>query len=427
MQVTLTDTPQHANLGADIRSEQLAHQLAGNHTAIESFSHKGYLQEHLQNWQQTLQVAYLCFRNAPSKDVAFSQAGEWMLDNFYIIEQALHQIQQDLPQGYSNQLPKLSETALKGYPRIFALGWEWVRYSQCHLDLAQVATFVQDYQQITPLTIGELWALPTMLRIGILEQLANAVAAITGIDAPETLQAIPSLPSSTTISNEIIVANCFLGLRLLSATNWKKFFEETSRVEKILRDDPAGIYPGMDFDTRNGYRSVIEELARNSFQSEESIAQAAIEFARNAQEKSQITNHAPERKSHVGFYLVDAGRSLLEKLVNYRPGLKAGLRCWFLAHPSSTYLGSIGLVALLIELGLLSYTHAVGGSFTQLVIVSLLGFALALEASISLVNWNVTHEIRPHSLPRMDFSEGIPADFRTMVVVPDSDHKCRRT
>ena len=54
----------------------------------------------------------------------------------------------------------------------------------------------------------------------------------------------------------------------------------------------------------------------------------------------------------------------------------------------------------------------------QLIIVGLLGFALALEASINLVNWDVTHEIRPHSLPRMDFSEGIPADFRTMVVIP---------
>ncbi len=418
MQATLIGTAQQVNPSAEIRLEQLAHQLAGNHTAIESRRHKVHLLEHLKSWKQTLQAAYACFRGAPSKDIAFSRAGEWMLDNFYIVEQTLHLIAQDLPQGYFDQLPKLRETTLKGYPRIFALGWEWVRYNQCQLDLAQAATFVQDYQQITPLTIGELWALPTMLRIGILERLATAVAVMTGIDAPEILQALPNLPASPTITNETIVANCFLSLRLLSATDWKTFFEQVSRVEKILRDDPAGIYPGMDFDTRNNYRSVIEELARHSIQSEESVAQTTIEFAYNAQDESQAPKQNLDRKSHVGFYLIDAGRSMLEKSVNYQPGLKAGLRRWFLARPTSTYLGSIGLISLLIVLGLLSYTYAAGGSLIQLIIVGLLGFALALDASINLVNWNVTHEIRPHSLPRMDFSEGIPTDFRTMVVIP---------
>ena len=89
---------------------------------------------------------------------------------------------------------------------------------------------------------------------------------------------IPSQFASPALPNETIVANCFLSLRLLSATDWKDFFEQTSRVEQILRDDPAEIYAGMDFDTRNSYRSVIEELARHSSFSEEEVALAAIEF-----------------------------------------------------------------------------------------------------------------------------------------------------
>ena len=141
-----------------------------------------------------MQDAYTCFSTTLSKDIAFSRAGEWMLDNYYIVEQALHQIEQDLPQSYFVQLPKLRETTLKGYPRIFALGWEWVRYNQCQLDLVQTAAFVQDYQQITPLTIGELWALPIMLRIGVLEQLATAVAVLTAIDAPESSAGHPQPP-----------------------------------------------------------------------------------------------------------------------------------------------------------------------------------------------------------------------------------------
>ena len=418
MQTTLIGTSQPASPSAEIQLEQLAYQLARNHVALESLKHKVHMLEYLENWKQTLQDAYACFRGAPSKDIAFSQAGEWMLDNFYIVEQTLHQIKQHLPQSYFDQLPKLRETALQGYPRIFAMGWEWVRYNQCQLDLAQTVTFVQNYQQIAPLTIGELWALPTMLRIGILERLATAVAVITRIDAPKIPHAIPSLPTSTSLSNEIIVVNCFLGLRLLAATDWKTFFEQISRVEKTLHDDPTGIYPAMDFDTRNSYRSVIEDLARHSTQSEESIAQTAIKLALKAQEKPQAADQNPDRKSHVGFYLIDAGRSQLEKSVNYQPGWRADLRRWFLAHPTSTYLGSIIVLSLLIVLGLLSYTYSAGGSVLQLIIVGSLGFLLALDVSINLVNWDVTRLVRPHSLPRMDFSEGIPIDFRTMVVIP---------
>ena len=418
MQSTLIDNSQQANQSVENRPEQLAYLLAQNHTAIESLKHKEYLLEHLQSWKETLQAAYVCFRGATSKDIAFSRAGEWMLDNFYIVEQTLHQIEQDLPQSYIDQLPKLSETTLRGYPRVFALGWEWILYNQSQLDLAQVATFVQDYQKVTPLTIGELWALPTMLRIGILERLATAVTVLTGIEVVEILRALPNLPPSPTLSNETIVANCFLGLRLLSATDWKTFFEQISPVEKILRQDPAGIYIDMDFDTRNSYRSVIEELARHSIQSEESVAQIANELAQIAKDEPQAITQNPDRKSHVGYYLIDSGRSLLEKRINFQAGVKINLRRWFLAHPTLTYLGSIGIISLLIDLGLLSYTHNAGGSLIQMIFVGLLGFALAFEASISLVNWDVTHEIKPHSLPRMDFSKGIPNDFRSMVVIP---------
>ena len=73
---------------------------------------------------------------------------------------------------------------------------------------------------------------------------------------------------------------------------------------------------------------------------------------------------------------------------------------------------------MLFVLGLLTYATLSGGSLAQLIIVGVLGSGLALEAAITLVHWNVTHRIKPQSLPRMDFSEGIPPGNRTMVVVP---------
>jgi cyclic beta-1,2-glucan synthetase len=412
MQVTPSRISERVNLEIGVQPGQLGQQLAQNSSVDKTPKNKAILLQHLHSWEKTLHNAYGYFKAGVSKDLAFSRASEWMLDNFYIVEQTLHQIEEDLPQSFYEQLPKLDKTALKGLPRIFGLAWEWVGYCQSQLEITQTAIFVQDYQEVTPLTIGELWALPTMLRIGILERLAAVVTAITEIAAPESLNALPFLPVPPVLASENIVANCFLSLRLLSATDWKAFFEQTSRVEQILRNDPAEIYAGMDFDTRNSYRSVIEELARHSDQSEEAVAQAVIGCCHNPQGTSQT------RKTHAGYYLVDAGRSALEKKINYQPGPNAHLRGWFLARPTASYLGSISLISLWMIIGLLAYTHLAGGSFAQLILVGVLGLGLALEAAITLVHWQITHRITPRSLPRMDFSEGIPAGYRTMVVVP---------
>lgn len=244
-------------------------------------SPKTNLLEYLKIWEQALRKANAIFKTTPpTSDLPgkSSRAGEWMLDNFYIVKQTLRPIEEDLPGTFLNQLPQLNRTAFHGHPRIFALAWEWIRFCQSQIDLTQVATFTQEYQQFAPLTIGELWALPIMLRIGILERLADAAAAeLSGMEAPKSLSEIPNQFVFPTLPNETIVANCFISLRLLAATDWKDFFEQTSLTEKILRDDPAQIYSSMDFDTRNSYRSVIEELAHRSPYSEEEVARAALE------------------------------------------------------------------------------------------------------------------------------------------------------
>ena len=406
---------------ADSRLKEFSHQLAQTHeippVSARDETKKPRIKKVdllgiLENWELALQNANTLFKSVPAKDIPVSRAGEWMLDNFYVVKQTLRQIEGDLPDSFLSQLPKLHATELQGYSRIFALAREWVGYSQSQIDLTQVAIFVQEYQQVTPLTIGELWALPIMLRIAILEQLTYAATELTGLDTPKDLKDIPNQFATQAFANDTIVANCFLSLRLLFATDWKDIFEQTSRVEQILRDDPAKIYMSMDFATRNNYRSVIEELARHSSLNEEQIALAVIELACNVEKKDPI------RKTHVGFYLVDTGRATLETSIHYQPELNIRIQRALLAFPTAVYLGSIAIFSMLFVLGLLGYAIFSGGSPIQLIVVGVLGLGLALESAIALVHWNVTHRIKPQSLPRMDFSDGIPSGNRTMVVVP---------
>ena len=156
--------------------ERLARQSAGDRVPGWRLSGRRRvpaLREHLQDQQALLRAAYQYFAQASDVQLAVSYAAEWLLDNFYLVEQALRQIREHMPAGYYRQLPKLTESPLEGYPRVYALAREIIGYFESQLDLDRVTRSVQAYQSVTPLTMGELWALPTMLRLGILENLTR--------------------------------------------------------------------------------------------------------------------------------------------------------------------------------------------------------------------------------------------------------------
>ncbi|NIV35748.1 MAG: hypothetical protein GWN58_41735, partial [Anaerolineae bacterium] len=111
-----------------------------------------------------------------------------------------------------------------------------------------------------------------------------------------------------------IVANCITSLRTLSTQDWKAFFESVSRVEQLLRSEPADVYAHMDFDTRDRYRKSLEELALAAKRGEEEVAGEVVRLASEncTPEMQSASLHDLPRTAHVGFYLVDEGRAALE-------------------------------------------------------------------------------------------------------------------
>ncbi|MCK4832143.1 MAG: hypothetical protein KAS81_05220, partial [Anaerolineales bacterium] len=367
--------------------------------------------------ESLLRQAYQYFATASEAQRSLSYAAEWLLDNYYIVQQAVRQIGEDMPESYCRQLPKLGASSLEGYPRVYALALGMIAYCGSHLSLDRVTRFVQAYQQVAPLTIGELWALPTMLRMGIIEYLAGAVAEVTGLGAHRNQvgPATVSLPKEQ--EAEEIVGNCILSLRSLAAHDWQEFFEDVSRVEAVLRSDPAAVYERMDFDTRDRYRKVVEELARRAGRSEERVAREAVWLAKRAADETPATER-PERSAHVGYYLLDRGRVQIETRLDYAPSWRSRRHRWLLDHPTPTYQGAIVLAALVMLFASVWYAQVAGGNLGHLVAVSLLVLIPATDAAVNLVNWLVTILVPPRVLPRLEFEDGIPAEYSTMLVVP---------
>src|SRR5579884_1895463 len=173
----------HADSRACIRGEPCglealeiqARVLAGACRTAERTISEGPLLQQLERNGRLLVDTYrrIAAAAAQSAGARLTSDAEWLLDNFYIVEDVLREVRRDLPHGYYKKLPKLANSALAGYPRVYALALALIAHTDSNLDEAHIARFVQAFQTVAPLTIGELWAVPTMLRLGLLENLGR--------------------------------------------------------------------------------------------------------------------------------------------------------------------------------------------------------------------------------------------------------------
>ncbi|MGD8874102.1 MAG: glucoamylase family protein, partial [Gammaproteobacteria bacterium] len=232
-----------------------------------------------------------------------------------------------------------------------------------------------------------------------------------------TATQLSAAAARTAATNQITIANSIGSLRFIGAMDWRDYVESLSVVEQTLRKDPMGMYASQDFATRDRYRHVVEDVARsctNSSCSELTVATEAIALAQAAAGRL-----GPEdRSAHVGFYLIDRGRQTLERVVGCRLPWRSRIIRASRQFRLYLYLGPILLLTLVATAVVL---HAFGGfspgdwRYWFFAITGIFGTS-ALAAS--LVNLLVTLVLPPRVLPRLDFSNGIPAVHRTMVVVP---------
>ena len=378
------------------------------------------------------------FQAQTSKDRQFSPAAEWLLDNYHIAAQAIREVEQDLPPHFEQQLPHL----LTGHPRVYELSTEIIQIEKSLLDLKHVERFVTAYQEVIPLTMGELWALPTMLRFGILESLLAAIARLTehvgeSID-DSNVEVAPILDNPGQLDDQLLVENSFRSLRALAVYDWNCFFEILSLVDFTLRQDPAGLYSGMDFETRDHYRKVVEKIANFSPVDELAVARSAVSLARASADQLTPSKEMPDREehkhlndqrdgwdgfsslpsTHIGYYLLGNGRPDLEKAAKYSPQGWPRFERFIRSHPSPLYLGSIGILLLGLIIIPLVFAVMIGASKAELLFVFILALVPGLTITVELVNWVVTQVVKPEILARMDFSRGLPEECTTIVVIP---------
>jgi cellobiose phosphorylase len=105
-------------------------------------------------------------------------AGEWLLDNFYLIEEQIHTGRRHLPKSYNRELPRLLNGLSAGLPRVYDIAKEIISHGDGRVDPESLTRFVTAYQTITTLNLGELWAIPIMLRLALIENLRRVATRV---------------------------------------------------------------------------------------------------------------------------------------------------------------------------------------------------------------------------------------------------------
>ncbi len=372
-------------------------------------------------------------------------AVEWLRDNDHVIQDALAQVRRSLPRGYYARLLGQGRGPDAGRPRSESLARELVDRLEAPLDLDLVATLLDDYQAVAPLTVGELWALPALLRLAVLERLAPAAAAAVaphaaarapagpggaGGDPASRAGAVPPTWADEPPAPAAPIASAVRTLRALAAADWRAWFERCSVLERTLRGDPSGDYGRMSFATRDRYRRAVESLARGSPTHDElAVAEAALAVASDAAaapatpaaggtDEPDAEAPALPRAAHVGCHLIAEGRSGLEAAIGFRPPprLRLGRALEPLAFP--LYVAAIALAGGAALTIVLAWLSALGVHGAVVAAAGLLAAVPAWSLGASAVDWLVTLVVPPRAVPRMDPDDGVPADARTLVVMP---------
>ncbi|MFD0739901.1 GH36-type glycosyl hydrolase domain-containing protein [Lysobacter koreensis] len=478
-----SEPPLRAQLFSAEQMERHGKALARAHR-VSTAPAPDLLLQRLGENQQVLDDVCSLLNEAAHANRRLTPAGEWLLDNIYLIEEQISIARRHLPKGYSRELPRLTHGASRDLPRVYDIALNAISHGDGRVDADSLARFVAAYQSVTPLKLGELWAIPIMLRLALIENLRrvsariladrtdrnladlwadrltevaesdpkNLVLAVADMarsqppvassfvaelarrlqgqssalslpltwveqwlaDSDQTIEQMVQTENQQQAADQVSVSNSIGSLRFLAMMDWREFVETMSVVEHALREDPNGTYGLMDFATRDRYRHVAEQIARRGGLLEVDVAHKALELARQRAAQGDPNDVA----AHVGYYLVDDGRRELEVALAPRHGVNAAVRKTARRVPLLAYTLPIALIVAIFTHGLVVAAAPawLGPAWPWLVgVLCVIAFS---ELGVAAVNWATTLLATPRALPRLDYSEGIPASARTLVVVP---------
>jgi cyclic beta-1,2-glucan synthetase len=292
------------------------------------------------------------------------------------------------------KLPHVKVDSERCLPRAYAVADAYLSAVKSQFEEDDFLAFLDGAQTDQDLEMLEIWALLPMLQLSLLIAAGRCLR-----DPSDEEDWLPDL------------IDALLKIRQI---DWRRVVERASAVERILREDPLGAYAQMDYESRDLYRRTVAELAKSSLADEAQVAEEAIALSRRAWIRSLPKGRRADRLRHVGYYLIDEGVVALKKRIGYQTPMRRWVRHAVLSSPSAFYLVGVELTTFVTVVCLLSGLS----SLTPILAGLLLLLLPATQAAVEFINQITTLIAPPRRLAKLDFSQGIPEQCATLVVVP---------
>ena len=462
-------------------------KIASDHILQEKSDKDTYPIPRLKEDFEVIKEVYKLLNEHLEIGIPIHPAGEWILDNLYIIEEAIKNICKDLTlKKYTNFLG-IANGRYEGFARIYVLAGEMVAYTDGKINGENLKQMLMAYQNKKSLSMNEIWNIGLFIQIVLIENIREICEYIYSCQMQkEKVENILSKffntkvkPSHATVINSIkltpmrnsfieymsyrlkkygrkafaylnileeevektgndiseivkkehfdvavkkvLVGNAIITLKNISRVNFLEIFESINGVEDILKQDPAQQYDKMDVDTKTYYRNKIQEISKKTKISEIYIAKKCLELSKKAKEKLEINDINDERKTHIGYYLIDKGRNELAKeLVN------KNIRLLSNETKVNYYIFGIWSITIILALTLsigeyfLLAKH-INNSILNTIYTSVI-FIISIIPIENIVTkttqYILSKIVKPKVIPKLDFQNGIPEEYATVVAIP---------
>lgn len=465
-----------AELFGTERLEHHAISLAMEHQVTIARGSDRRLSRRLSENAAALLEAYQAGAASLKAGQAITPAAEWLLDNFHTVDAQLRQIKADLPPDYYHQLPKLLNGPFAGYPRVLELAWAYVAHTDSLFAAPVLTRFVQAYQTVQPLLIGELWALAITLRIVMIENMRRlsmqivtaqrlrlqadqvvdrvfagdqgALALVETVAAGLISSVLPTADAPGTDATDIFCAQIAKRLRGADPSEtpllvWlqDRLQKGDSSIESVvmtaqhrqgatnitMRNLVTSLRLISEVDWADLFEAVslidarlrgAFDFAAMDFPTRNDYRTAIETIARGARlPEADVADAALELvgQGDPGAALIGNLRHDLEHKLGAAVPLRSAVQRFVRKQGLAGFVTAILLLSALVLGMALAATGATGWAFAVLAIS---GTAVAVEAGMALVNLAVTRSFAPARLPGLELLAGIPPDLRVLVVVP---------
>ena len=460
------------------RFEQHARSLAEVHEAEADASSTEFFPR-LQDNIAVLREAHR-YIGLQARTLDIDPAGEWLLDNFHVVVAQIKEIHDGLPRRYFRDLPVLLDAHLAGLPRVYGVAWAFVAHTDSAFDETLLAHFLTAYQHIRPLNFGELWALPTTLRVVLIENLrrlsesvATAMAAreladlwceglekngdaevdrifellrARGVERAFALQVAARLRSDLNESltdNETVRRGIQAALaRALPDPGAAQVQQQAEQAEANLslsntitslrllgdiawRSLIARVSLLMHemcrsdafrADSDDTQDATLRGIERLARRSDQSELVIAQQLLASMQSSPQMGGTPRSDAESPAFWLSGPGRKALCRSLGVRPTLLPDWTRWR-RRALPLYVSTMVLGTAALTLAFVT-RHAVAETQLWFWLAILLTSLPASEAVIAIVNRLISESVPPRRLPRLAFTGGIPAEHSVLVVIP---------